>query len=78
MPKANNTVGSETIRVTVSEQSKRLLEQLAKRGIHGRNAAEVAGRFVDEALQRFVEEPKLQLETERSSGRHKLPRPPTK
>ncbi len=66
MPKANNVVGSTTIRVTVSEQSERLLEQLAQKGIYGRNSAEVAGRFVDEALKRFVEQPKLRLETKRN------------
>jgi len=59
MAKGNNVVGSETITVTVSEQSKRLLEQLAQRGIYGRNPADVAGRFVDAALQQFIEPPKL-------------------
>lgn len=62
MPKTNNTVGSSTIRVTVSVQSAHLLEQLAERGIYGRNAAEVAGRFIDQALQNYVEAPKLSLE----------------
>ncbi len=61
MPKGNNVVHSATIRVTVSEQSQQLLEQLAQKGIYGRNSAEVAGRFVDEALQKFVEQPKLRL-----------------
>jgi hypothetical protein len=66
MAKANNVVGSRPIRVTVSDQSERLLEQLARRGIYGRNSAEVAARFVDEALQKFVSPPKLRLETARS------------
>jgi len=64
MAKANNTVASATIRVTVSEQSEELLEQLARKGIYGRNSAEVAGRFIDQALQQFVEAPKLPLRTE--------------
>lgn len=62
MPKAENAAGSETIRVTVSEQSARLLSQLAAQGVYGRNPAEVAGRFIDEALQRFIDPPRLQLE----------------
>lgn len=59
MGKSNNLVESTTLRVTISVQSAKLLEQLAGRGIYGRNPAEVAARFVDEALQRFVEQPKL-------------------
>jgi hypothetical protein len=59
MAKGNNLADSSTLRVTVSVQSEQLLEQLGKRGIYGRNAAEVAARFIDEALQRYVEQPKL-------------------
>lgn len=59
MPKSANAVESTTLRVTVSLQSEALLNQLAAQGIYGRNAAEVAARFIDEALQRFVEMPKL-------------------
>jgi hypothetical protein len=65
MAKASNASGSTVIRVTVSEQSAELLEELAARGIYGRNAAEVAGRFIDSALQDFVEPPKLVLNSKR-------------
>jgi len=65
MPKAANASGSAVIRVTVSTQSAALLDALAAKGIYGRNAAEVAGRFVDRALQEFVDTPRLPL----SSGR---------
>lgn len=65
MAKAANAVGSSVIRVTVSTQSAELLEQLAARGIYGRNAAEVAGRFIDRALQDFVDAPRLPLNSER-------------
>jgi hypothetical protein len=61
MAKGNNAADSRTITVTVSVQSGRLLDQLAQRGIYGRNPAEVAGRFVDKALQEFVDRPKLRL-----------------
>ncbi len=61
MPKAENATESESFRITVSMQSARLLDQLAGQGIYGRNRAEVAARFVDEALQRFVEVPKFPL-----------------
>lgn len=59
MAKDTNIAGSITIRVTVSVQSEELLQRVAARGIYGRNPAEVAGRFVDEALRRFVEPLKL-------------------
>ncbi|MGH9430739.1 MAG: hypothetical protein ACRD3T_04290 [Terriglobia bacterium] len=71
MAKANNAVSSRTIRVTVSVQSEQLLEQLAQKGIYGRNSAEVAGRFVDTALQQFIEQPKLSLESEPGGNRRK-------
>jgi len=64
MAKANNTVASAKIRVTVSEQSEELLEQLARQGIYGRNSAEVAGRFIDQALQQFIKPPKLRLRSQ--------------
>ncbi len=61
MAKGPNATTSRTIRVTVSAQSEELLEQLARRGVYGRSTAEVAGRFVDEALHQFVEQPKLKI-----------------
>lgn len=64
MAKKSNAAASVTVRVTVSAQSARLLNQLAARGIYGRNPAEVAGRFVDEALQKFVEAPRLKLDVD--------------
>lgn len=57
-----NTSESNVIRVTLSEQSVRLLDELAKKGIYGRNKAEVAGRFIDESLQRFIETPLLKFD----------------
>jgi hypothetical protein len=45
--------------VTLSEQSVDLLKELAARGIYGRTPAEVGGRFIEQALQQFVETPKL-------------------
>lgn len=59
MPRSENESQSVTLRVTVSAHSAKLLDELAARGIWGRNRAEVAARFVDEALQKFVEKPKL-------------------
>jgi len=38
-----------------------MLGELATKGIYGRNAAEVAARFVDEALRKFAEAPALQI-----------------
>ena len=62
MAKGNNAADSRTITVTVSVQSGELLDQLAQRGVYGRNPAEVAGRFVDTALQGFIDQPKLRVE----------------
>jgi hypothetical protein len=59
MAKTPNSSASEGVRITVSWQSFQLLEDLAAKGIWGRNAAEVAARFVDRALQEFVDQPKL-------------------
>lgn len=67
MAKTSNMSGSNTIRVTLSHQSIRLLDSLSEKGIYGRNRAEVAGRFIDEALQKFVETPRLQLQKQPSS-----------
>jgi hypothetical protein len=61
MAKTPNDAESATIRLTLSRQSVDLLEQLASRGIYGRNAAEVAARMVDGALQAHVEVPKLRM-----------------
>ncbi len=61
MPKTANSSASRLIRITVSEQSNELLEQLAGQGIYGRNVADVAGRFVDLALQRLVESDRLAI-----------------
>jgi hypothetical protein len=45
--------------VTLSKQSVDMLKELAARGIYGRTSPEVGGRFVELALQQFVEAPKL-------------------
>ena len=61
MAKSLNEAESATIRLTLSKQSVDLLSQLAARGIHGRNAAEVAARMVDRALEEYIEIPKLRI-----------------
>jgi len=47
--------------VTLAEQSVDMLKRLATRGIYGRTPAEVGGRFIEQALQQFVDAPKLVL-----------------
>lgn len=59
--KTPNISGSESFQITVSESSARLLDEIAKNGIWGKNRAEVAARFVDRTLEGFVEQPKLKL-----------------
>lgn len=59
--KRGNVVGSENFSITLSLESIRLLDEIAKNGIWGRNRPEVAARFVDRALEAFVEQPKTKL-----------------
>jgi hypothetical protein len=66
MRRTTNTSGSTSVRVTLSHQSIRLLDLLAEKGLYGRNRAEVAGRFIDDALQKFVETPRLEIEKQHS------------
>ncbi len=61
MPGRINASESGTLRVTLSTQSIELLDSLAKLGIYGRNAADVAARFVDERLRDFTEKPLLHI-----------------
>jgi hypothetical protein len=61
MSKTANVSSTRTIRISVSEQSEALLNQLAAKGIYGRNVADVAGRFVDGALQRLAPPPRLRI-----------------
>lgn len=49
----------ETINHSLSVQSLDLLERLAKLGIYGESSGEVGARFVDKALQEFVEHPQF-------------------
>jgi hypothetical protein len=66
MPKTANVSDSDSIRLTLSAESLRLLDELAVRGIYGRNKAEVAARFVDQKLQEFVDKPNLKLRSAKS------------
>jgi hypothetical protein len=59
--KKGNAVDSKSFPITLSVQAIRMLEEIAKNGIWGRNASEVAGRFVDRALEAFVEQQKVKL-----------------
>ena len=59
--KRGNPIGSVQFAITVSSESARLLDEIAKNGIWGKNRPEVASRFVDRALEAFVEQPKVKL-----------------
>ncbi len=65
MPNEPNAVKSCTVRATVSEQSEELLRQLVLRGVYGRSVAEVAGRFIDQALLALLDKPQLVLPGEK-------------
>lgn len=49
----------DEITVELSPQSMAMLDKLAGYGIYGLSAEDVAMRFIDEALQRLAEKPKL-------------------
>ena len=66
-----SSVESVTIRVTLSRQSLDILELLATEGIYGRTPTAVAGRFIDLALQQFVEIPKVSLVNRRPESSSK-------
>jgi len=61
MAKKGNASAGVRLPLTISEQSADALEQLAARGIFGRNASEVAARFIDKALQEYIKFPPIEL-----------------
>ena len=62
MSRTVNASDGVPIKITVSRQSADLLSKIAAKGIYGRNQSEVAGRFVDKALESFVDPPRFSLE----------------
>jgi hypothetical protein len=61
MRKTGNSTKSKVLRVTLSEQIADLLDQIAETGLVGQNPAEVAHRFVDEAVMKALDNPHLEL-----------------
>jgi hypothetical protein len=76
MSRAANVSDGVSIRITVSEQSAALLAKIAAKGIYGRNSSEVAGRFVDKALEAFVETPRFPIESDGPPSSAKRSKPP--
>jgi hypothetical protein len=60
MPRKLNKSRPTQFKVTISTQTKQVLEMLASRGVFGRTASEVAGRFLEQAIQQFTVMPKFQ------------------
>ena len=50
-----------SLRIVLTTEAVRLLDEMAEAGIYGATRAEVAARFVDQMLMNYVEEPTLQL-----------------
>lgn len=69
MPRPLNSSPGDRFEVTLSLQSIRILKELATRGIYGRTPAEVGGRFIEQVLQQFVEQPKFPVRPSRSRKR---------
>lgn len=55
MPRKGNTAEGQSLTITLSRQSVDALNQIASRGLYGRNPSEVAARFVDSALRELVQ-----------------------
>jgi hypothetical protein len=69
MGKLKNASGTEQVTLSLSEESVRVLRELAVLGIYGKNEAEVAGRFVDKALEPFIVAPRFKLPLRKQSRR---------
>jgi len=69
MARKANASDGVPVKITVSKQSAELLAKIATKGIYGRNQSEVAGRFVDKALEAFVEPPRFRLDAKKRSER---------
>lgn len=69
MGKAKNPSGTEQVTLSLSDESVRVLHELALLGIYGKNEAEVAGRFVDKALAEFTVPPRFKLPLRKENKR---------
>ncbi len=69
MGKPKNASGTEQVTLSLSDESVRVLRELAILGIYGKNEAEVAGRFVDKALEGYVVPPRFELPLRKQSKR---------
>jgi hypothetical protein len=57
MGRKANTVQAQTLTLSISPQTRALLERIAGAGLFGKNAAEVATRFLDERVRAFLDNP---------------------
>lgn len=62
MARNKNLSGSESLKITLAEQSVRLLERVAKRGVYGKSSSEVVARYVERRLEQQIESGFFKLE----------------
>jgi len=62
MARNKNLAGSESLKITLAEQSVRLLERVARRGVYGKSSSEVAARYVERRLEQQIESGFFKLE----------------
>jgi hypothetical protein len=74
MRKTGNNTKSQLVRVTLSEQIADLLDQIAATGLIGQNPAEVAHRFIDEAVMKALDNPHLELKRKPNQSKGKISR----
>jgi hypothetical protein len=67
MRMTGNSTKSKVLRITLSEQIADLLDQIAQTGLIGLNPADVAHRFIDEAVMKALDNPHLDLKRKAKS-----------
>jgi len=79
----NNTSRTVKIQARVAVQTRRLLDELSAYGLYGPNRSEVAGRFIEAALLKLMDAPRLKqrrgvVEALRFEARRSHPKLPTR
>lgn len=74
MRKTGNNTKSQVLRITLSEQVADLLDQIAETGLMGQNPAEVAHRFIDDAVMKALDNPHLEVKRKPKQAKGKISR----
>lgn len=67
MAKAGNKSATVQVTVSLSEQQVDLLDQIAAQGLIGQNRADVAHRFIDDAVMAALRDPLFGLKRKKNT-----------